>query len=58
MKHSFKYLKKHYAFYLGGDQPAVSWAERLRSVIGAFLGLLLVFTLAKYLGEWGVSMNG
>ena len=53
MKHSFKYLKKHYAFYLGGDQPAVSWAERLRSVIGAFLGLLLVFTLAKYLGEWG-----
>ena len=53
MKHSFKYLKKHYAFYLGGDQPVVSWFERLRSVIGAFLGLLLVFTLAKYLGEWG-----
>jgi len=53
MKHSFNYLKKHFLFYLGGDQPSVSWLERLRSVIGAFLGLMLVFALAKYLGEWG-----
>ena len=51
MKHSFKYLKKHYAFYLGGDQPPVSWPERLRSVMGAFIGLLLVFAIAKFLGE-------
>jgi CBS domain-containing membrane protein len=42
---------KHILFYFGGDQPAVSWRERLRSVIGAFVGLLLVLALAKYLGE-------
>ena len=51
MKHSFKYLKKYYSFYLGGDQPPVSWSERLRSVAGAFTGLLLVFLAAKFLGE-------
>lgn len=51
MKHSIQYLLKHYAFYLGGDQPAVSWLERLRSVLGAFVGLMLVLTIAKYLGE-------
>lgn len=38
-------------FYLGGDQPFVSWSERVRSVLGAFIGLMLVFTTAKYLGE-------
>lgn len=42
---------KRILFYFGGDQPAVSWRERLRSVIGAFVGLLLVLALAKYLGE-------
>jgi len=51
MKYSLSYLKKHYAFYLGGDQPAVSWPERLRSCAGAFVGLILVLTLAKMLGE-------
>ena len=51
MKHSFKYLKKYYSFYLGGDQPPVSWSERLRSVAGAFTGLLFVFLAAKFLGE-------
>ena len=51
MKHSIQYLLKHYAFYLGGDQPAVSWLERLRSVFGAFIGLMLVLAIAKYLGE-------
>jgi len=51
MKHTFNYFKKHYVFYLGGDQPLVTWKERLRSVIGAFLGLMLVFVIAKYLGE-------
>ena len=51
MRHSLKYLLKHYAFYLGGDQPPVSWVEKLRSVCGALLGLLLVFTTAKFLGE-------
>ena len=51
MKHTFAYLSKHLAFYLGGDQSPVSWVERLRSVLGAFIGLMLVFTTAKYLGE-------
>ena len=51
MKRRIKYLAKHYSFYLGGDQPEVRWAERLRSVSGAFLGLLTVFVIAKYLGE-------
>lgn len=51
MGHFFKSLLKRYAFYLGGDQPAVAWVERLRSVFGAFIGLLLVLTTAKFLGE-------
>jgi CBS domain-containing membrane protein len=42
---------KRYSFYLGGDQPHVAWVERLRSVFGAFIGLMLVLTIAKYLGE-------
>ena len=42
---------KHYSFYLGGDQPPVNWLERLRSVFGAFVGLALVLTIAKFLGE-------
>ena len=40
------------AFYFGGDQPAVSWSERLRSCAGAFVGLILVLTVAKMLGEF------
>ncbi len=51
MAHTLKYYLRHFLFYLGGDQPSVSWVERLRSVIGAFLGLMLVLTIAKYLGE-------
>jgi CBS domain-containing membrane protein len=51
MTHTLKHYLKHFLFYLGGDQPAVSWVERLRSVLGAFLGLMLVLTIAKYLGE-------
>jgi len=51
MRNTFKYLIKHYSFYFGGDQPEVSWAERLRSCAGALVGLLVVFTLAKLLGE-------
>ena len=42
---------KRYSFYLGGDQPAVSWHERLRSCLGAFIGLMLVLTIAKALGQ-------
>ena len=49
--HSFKSLVKQFSFYLGGDQPPVNWVERLRSVFGAFIGLALVLTTAKYLGE-------
>jgi CBS domain-containing membrane protein len=39
------------AFYFGGDQPHVNWAERVRSCAGAWVGLSLVFTIAKLLGE-------
>ena len=42
---------KRCSFYLGGDQPHVAWRERLRAVLGAFIGLMLVVTTAKYLGE-------
>ena len=45
-------ILKNYTFYLGGDQPFVAWAERLRSVTGAFAGLLLVVVTAKFLGEF------
>ena len=51
MLHRYKNLLKHYSFYLGGDQPQVPWVERIRSVFGAFIGLTLVLTIAKYLGE-------
>ena len=30
----------------------VSWTERLRSCVGALVGLFLVFTIASLLGEW------
>jgi len=53
VKHTAKYLVKYYCFYLGGDQPHVFWVERIRSVFGAFIGLLLVLTIAKYLGGIG-----
>ena len=51
-------------FYLGGDQPKVSWLERLRSVFGAFIGLALVLSLAKFIGdlnginEWLIASLG
>ena len=51
MRDTFKYYLKRYSFYFGGDQPKVAWAERLRSVLGALIGLGLVLSLAKYLGE-------
>lgn len=51
MKSFFKSFRARYAFYFGGDQPPVSWLERVRSVFGAFVGLMLVIAAAKYLGE-------
>jgi CBS domain-containing membrane protein len=51
MKQTAKYILKRYSFYLGGDQPSVSWAERFRACGGALIGLLLVFSFAKFLGE-------
>ena len=48
---TFKEVFKHYSFYLGGDQPLVCWQERARAFFGAFLGIMLVLTIAKYLGE-------
>ena len=51
MRNTFQSLVKRYSFYLGGDQPPVPWVERLRAVLGAFIGLMLVFTTAKFLGE-------
>ncbi len=51
MKHTLRYYLKRYSFYLGGDQPPVSWVERIRSVFGAFIGLALVLLAAKYLRD-------
>ena len=51
MRHTLRYWIKHYSFYLGGDQPFVPWVERIRAIFGAFIGLMLVLTIAKYLGE-------
>ena len=51
MKQTAKSLLKRYSFYLGGDQPWVGWAERLRACGGALVGLLLVLSFAKFLGE-------
>ena len=53
LKARIKKNLKHYAFYLGGDQPPVALSEKLRSVFGAFIGLMLVLTTAKYLGDLG-----
>ena len=53
MKRTLQHFLKRYSFYLGGDQPAIAWVERIRSVFGAFIGLMLVLTISKYLGELG-----
>lgn len=53
MKCTLQNFLKHYSFYFGGDQSAVAWVERIRSVFGAFIGLMLVLTISKYLGELG-----
>lgn len=49
LTHNFKRI----TFYLGGDQPYVPWVERFRAIAGTFLGLLIVFLSAKFLGEFG-----
>ena len=51
MRHTVRFWIKRCSFYLGGDQPAVSWAERFRACGGALIGLLLVLSFAKFLGE-------
>ena len=51
MKHKYKNLRQRYSFHLVGDQPHVPWLERIRSVVGAFIGLMLVLSTAKFLGE-------
>ena len=51
MRHAVRLWIKRYSFYLGGDQPAVSWVERFRASGGALVGLLLVLSFAKFLGE-------
>ncbi|MBU3638523.1 HPP family protein [Polynucleobacter sp. AP-RePozz3-80-G7] len=53
MKDHIKKNLQRYTFYLGGDQPPVAMVERVRSGFGAFIGLMLVLTTAKYLGELG-----
>lgn len=52
MKHRFWRLVKQSAFYFGGDQPLVPGAERLRSGFGVLLGLFLVLSIARFLGQW------
>ena len=51
MRQLLNHHLKGYLFYLGGDQPAVTWIERLRSVFRSCIGLMLVRTIAKYPGE-------
>ena len=51
MRYTVRFWIKRCSFYLGGDQPAVSWAERFRACGGALIGLLLVLSFAKFLGE-------
>lgn len=51
MKRFLIALLSRLTFYFGGDQPRVPWVERIRSFFGAFIGLMLVFATAKYLGE-------
>lgn len=53
LKDRIKKNLQRYTFYLGGDQPPVAMVERVRSGFGAFIGLMLVLTTAKYLGELG-----
>ena len=53
LKARIKKNLQRYTFYLGGDQPPVAMVERVRSGFGAFIGLMLVLTTAKYLGELG-----
>ena len=53
LKDHIKKNLQRYTFYLGGDQPPVAMVERVRSGFGAFIGLMLVLTTAKYLGELG-----
>ena len=48
---SRKHLSKCY-FYLGGDQPYVTWLERLRASTGVLAGLFAVIAVAKLLGDW------
>ena len=45
MKRLVRDLCKRYTFYLGGDQAVVNWVERLKSSLGAFIGLMLVLTI-------------
>jgi CBS domain-containing membrane protein len=52
MKRFLRHCLNHYSFYLGGDQPSVSWFERLRAAFGAFIGLTAVFAAAHWLGEF------
>ena len=37
--------------YFGQDQAQVKWSERIRSVIGAFIGLFCTVALGRMLGE-------
>jgi CBS domain-containing membrane protein len=53
VKHQLNNYLKRWLFYFGGDQPHVSWQERLRSGLGALLGLMLVLAIAQFLGEFG-----
>lgn len=51
IKNRIRVSLKKASFYFGGDQPFVPWLERFHAILGAFFGLMLVLTIAKYLGE-------
>jgi len=52
MKNRLQDLFRHCLFYFKVDQPLVSWYKRLRSAVGALLGLLIVFVISKMLGDF------
>jgi hypothetical protein len=58
VKKNLKNQLQRYCSYFGGDQPQVAWIERFRSVLEAFLGLVLVLTMANTLVSLEALVNG
>jgi CBS domain-containing membrane protein len=54
--HQVKDFFSRWFHYFGQDQAQVAWNERIRSSVGALIGLFCTLALGKFLGEFvGVS---